>query len=60
LVKSTDEGQSWKSINRGLPSPGALKWVISPSDPNTLYLINGGVFKSTDGGEHWDPTGTKE
>jgi photosystem II stability/assembly factor-like uncharacterized protein len=41
-----------------------LAFVIDPSNPSTLYVghetdysLNGGMFKSTDGGATWNPAG---
>jgi hypothetical protein len=65
VYKSTDGGESWRAtpvcnslidqristLVIALPLPG-----IDPITPTTLYIgtaNNGGVFKSTDGGETW-------
>jgi photosystem II stability/assembly factor-like uncharacterized protein len=31
--------------------------VVDPQDVNTVYAIADGLFKSTDGGQHWSDTG---
>src|SRR4051812_6355321 len=55
LFRSTDGGDSWTEIDRGLPgrSPSAL--ATDPVHPGTLYagVWPGGLFKSIDGGETW-------
>jgi photosystem II stability/assembly factor-like uncharacterized protein len=68
VYKSTDGGQSWVAKNNGLPQDIASEYgftanypvmVINPQDPQTLYVGNTpwtpdpGVYKTTDGGEHW-------
>ncbi len=61
LYKTTNAGQTWKQLKRGLPPGGAGNLALVPSDSNTLYVATGrGVFKSANGGESWQPTGTKE
>ncbi len=65
IVKSTDNGVTW-TLLPALPaqSPQRLQMVVSPTNPNLLYvaaqgsgtntlLPNGGVFKTTDGGASW-------
>lgn len=61
IYKSTDAGNSWKKINKGLPSVeiGRIGMDISPVDNNVLYAIveaadrKGGFYKSVDMGESW-------
>ncbi len=47
----------------GATAPSALWYwtmAVSPSDPNTLVLgTSSGLFRSTDGGKTWLPTGPK-
>jgi photosystem II stability/assembly factor-like uncharacterized protein len=62
VYKSTDGGKSWKHM--GLDGSMHIgRIVISPADPNTVYVAAGGnlwgpskdrgVYKSTDGGKTW-------
>ncbi len=69
VFKSTDGGKSWRKVLFRNDSTGVSDLIIDPNDPNTLYaafwqsyrtpwkLVSGGagsgIFKSTDGGEHW-------
>ena len=41
---------------RGPEGGSVLSMAISPSDPDIIYVGSwlGGVFRSTDGGEHWE------
>ena len=67
VFRTDDGGASWKVCNQGLPEvlTGVRttevgrcvhKVVLDPNDPNTLYLqFHGGVFKSTDGADSWQP-----
>jgi len=64
LYKTTDGGDHWNAVNRGLTNMGILSLVIDPSSPLNVYagtyndISNpGGVFKSTNGGESWKPDG---
>jgi hypothetical protein len=38
LLKSTDNGQTWISVNNGLNTPHAVVLAIDPLRPSTLYL----------------------
>ena len=62
LYKTTDGGTTWKKIQgHGWPSVvlGKIGVDISPADPNRIYAMVealeelGGVYRSDDGGEHW-------
>jgi len=66
VFKSTDQGQSWFTINDGLPllSDGlpqldVRSLAMDPQDSNTLYvgLTDDSIFKSIDGGGWWSGTG---
>jgi len=55
LLKTTDAGRSWRSINGDLPENGST-WVIreDPRHPEVLYAgTEFGIFVTIDGGEHW-------
>lgn len=61
LWKSTDGGETWDDIsaNDGMPDgPLGISGVsVSAADPDVVYAIieakDGGVFRSSDGGESW-------
>lgn len=62
VYKSTDGGETWSKINKGLPTVemGRIGLAVSPRNPNLLYAIveaadrKGGFFRSTDRGESWE------
>ena len=64
IHKSTDGGNTWREINRGLPSgdKGRIGFAISPQNPDVLYAIveasgdAGGTFRSENMGENWSRT----
>ncbi len=70
VLKSTDKGGSWSPANTGLTSAFNVRaLVIDTSNPSTLYTgggssnngsdeEKGGVYKTTDGGESWNPINT--
>lgn len=67
MYRSDDGGQSWQSIEEGLPSSFGFPAAAHPHDPDTLYLLplNGdslgrfmpdakaAVWRTRDGGRHW-------
>ncbi|MGC6284434.1 MAG: T9SS type A sorting domain-containing protein [Polaribacter sp.] len=61
-----DEGNTWTNLTDGkIPNLGTSVIVISPQDPNTIFVGTGepfgnidaiggsGIFKTTDGGNNW-------
>ncbi len=68
IYKSTDGGDSWRTINRGLPSgdKGRIGLAVSPIDPEVLYAIveasgdDGGTFRSDNMGERWTRTSRRQ
>jgi photosystem II stability/assembly factor-like uncharacterized protein len=67
LWRSSDGGTLWTNVTDDIGILGCSDVVFAPNDPNTLYLATGdadasssystGVFKSTNGGTTWAPTG---
>lgn len=62
LYKSTDGGETWKKLTKGLPTTaqglGRIGFCIAPSQPNRLYATvdagnYGGIYRSDDAGESW-------
>ncbi|HEV2181449.1 MAG TPA: glycosyl hydrolase [Gemmatimonadaceae bacterium] len=69
VYKTTDGGKTWRKVLFRNDSTGVSDLAMDPNDPNTLYaamwqagrkpwlLVSGGqgsgIFKTTDGGEHW-------
>jgi photosystem II stability/assembly factor-like uncharacterized protein len=62
LFKSTDGGDTWKPLRKGLPTNeqglGRIGIGVAPSDGNRIYAMVdapqlGGVYRSDDGGESW-------
>jgi photosystem II stability/assembly factor-like uncharacterized protein len=63
IYKTTDGGQNWRKINKGLPSAdlGRIALAISPADPDVVYAMvegfdrkHGGFYRSKNRGESWD------
>ncbi len=55
IVKTTDAGQSWELISKGLP-PGAVVGVVRQSSKNPKLLFAGtelGLYATPDGGQTW-------
>jgi photosystem II stability/assembly factor-like uncharacterized protein len=65
LLKTTDGGDSWRPINEGLLDLRVETLAIDPGNPNNLYVgvsnvdrpEASGLYRSTNGGEHWERTG---
>ncbi len=62
LYKSTDGGDSWHQLTKGLPGEaegiGRIGPAISPSDPERMYAwVNAkkgsGIYRSDDAGDSW-------
>lgn len=63
LFKSTDGGETWKKLTKGLPTIeqglGRIGFAISRSDSKRLYATvdaaarYGGIYASADAGERW-------
>ncbi len=62
VYKSTDGGENWNKIMKGLPEVhiGGMGLAISPANPDYLYLIieaqndKGGFYRTTNGGASWN------
>jgi len=70
VFRSDDAGQSWKSIDQGLPADFGFPIVVHPHKPDTIYVFplvaaierfppdgKPGVWRSDDAGETWRETG---
>ena len=62
LYKSTDGGNTWKKLTKGLPTVdqglGRIGFCSAPSNSNRMYATvdagrYGGVYRSDDAGESW-------
>ncbi|MBL0162815.1 MAG: hypothetical protein IPP82_03930 [Xanthomonadales bacterium] len=70
--KTTDAGATWQSMSNGLDDAAIGAIAISDSDPQVIYAGSGhpeprydiqsgnGLYKSVDGGEHWQFAGLRE
>lgn len=71
--KTTDAGLTWQNISDGFFEAGSIGAIaVAPSDPNVIYVGTGsadprgnvsagvGLYKSTDGGEHWTHIGLRK
>ncbi|MFO8175787.1 MAG: hypothetical protein R6T96_16000, partial [Longimicrobiales bacterium] len=62
LYKTTDGGESWEELTRGLPTSvdvGRYGLCLSPANPDYVYAVveaqydAGGFYRSTDRGQSW-------
>ena len=62
MYKSTDGGNTWKKLTKGLPTTqqglGRIGFDIAPTNSNRLYATvdagnYGGIYRSDDAGESW-------
>jgi len=66
IYKSTDGGDTWDKINKGLPSVdiGRIGLAISPANPEIIYAIveaahgKSGFYRSTNRGASWHKQGS--
>jgi len=68
VYKSVDGGRNWILKNTGISQPQPLAWRLAMDPQKTLYLVvarrsedgsigndgDGALYRSRDGGEHWD------
>jgi len=69
--KTTNSGATWESTSNGITDAAIGAIAIAPSNPKVLYAGAGhpeprydiasgnGVYKTSDGGEHWQNVGLK-
>lgn len=67
LWRSNNGGTTWAPLTDGIAFWGVSGIVIHPTNPNTIFILTGdgdgsssrsaGVWKSTNGGVTWTPTG---
>ncbi len=68
IYKSTDGGNTWKKVEKGLPTGliGKIDFAVAKSNPNRLWALveapqgEGGVFRSDDRGESFTLVSTKK
>ncbi|HSR50333.1 MAG TPA: glycosyl hydrolase [Acidobacteriota bacterium] len=58
IHKSSDGGDTWKQLSKGLPEEmGKIGVAVSPARPQRVWAIieadEGGLFRSDDGGQSW-------
>ncbi len=61
IHRSTDGGETWEELSKGLPKSnmGKIGLAISPQNPDVLYAAieldrrTGGVYRSSDRGQSW-------
>ncbi len=65
ILKSTDGGKTWTQVNTGLRNLYTGSLFMNPANPqilltgagNNTYGEGGGIYLTTDGGEHWKYVG---
>jgi len=54
LFRSTDKGQSWEALNRGLTDPFLLCLAVMPGQHVYAGTMRGGVYRLSLHGEQWE------
>lgn len=61
LLRSDDRGDNWRVVNKNANinfRPFYYSDIrVDPNNPNTLYSLSGGLYKSTDGGKEFQRIG---
>ncbi|HSN87946.1 MAG TPA: hypothetical protein VL025_14400, partial [Thermoanaerobaculia bacterium] len=58
MLKSTDRGRIWRSVNGNLPPyVEVASVVVHPRNPSIVYVVAGGIYRTTNGGQTWKPLG---
>ena len=62
LFRTTSDDGRWRAITAGLPeNVEARAFAVHPDDSSVIYTgTQDGVYRSTDGGEHWERLGFPE
>lgn len=56
ILKSTNSGDTWRAINRGLTNLTVNSLIINPQETNILYAAtDNNIYKSINGGNSWIP-----
>lgn len=59
ILKSTDDGQIFAAINKGLGSLVVASLAMAHNDPDLVYAGTGaGIYKTINGGATWSATGS--
>ena len=59
--RSRDGGESWQSINGGIPNPDIHSVVVVPGPPKTVLVVaSDDIYSSTDDGVTWSSLHIKE
>ena len=53
LFRSDDHGEGWRAIGRPRPEPDTLVHGMAVVDQSILLTTDRGLYRSPDGGEHW-------
>jgi photosystem II stability/assembly factor-like uncharacterized protein len=61
LYKSSDGGQKFERLDSPMNKMDVWKIAFDPSDPDTMFAGTrpAALFRSTDGGRHWDKLGVE-
>ena len=58
---SNDGGDTWASVNGGIPNPDVHNVAVSAGPPKTVFVVvNNDIFTSTDDGATWNSVGIRE
>lgn len=53
VFRSSDQGQSWASVNQGLPPNANIQSIVTNGSTLWAAAFGDGVYRSTDQGENW-------
>jgi photosystem II stability/assembly factor-like uncharacterized protein len=60
LFRSTDRGETWRGVSKGLPGRRINVLAVDPRNSRMVYAAGYGLYRSKDGASSWQPSGLSQ